>query len=247
MQRLIRRLGMLDTAQPLRATLAEFRACERLIASAAGNSARQAIEPPELDAEVVAAVESELDSPLPDDVLAVFAGRIANLEGSWQMTLARAAEHSRAAWDVGCPKTRLAIGRESGGDTFLCVKRHGDPKRESTLEVYDRSDGSTQRQPLGEWLRDRLDFAVADLALQHPNAEVRIRAGGTECERIETFRPSIVTRKIADEGGRRVRHKTFGEGVVVREVAIAPERKIEIEFAGIGRKVLLERFIEYVG
>src|SRR5207253_292471 len=154
------------------------------------------------------------------DVLAVFAGRIAKLESAWQMSLARVAEHSRAAWDAGCPKARLAVGREAAGDVFLCVKRHADPKRESTLELFDRSGGKTQRQPLAEWLRDRLDFAVADLAAQHPNIEVRVRVGGTECERIETFRPSIVTRKlvVADEGGRRVRHKTFGEGLVVREV-----------------------------
>jgi hypothetical protein len=243
---------MLDTAQPLRITLAEFRACERLLSAPASASksasTRRPIEPPELDAELVGSVEIELESSLPDDVLAVFAARVHGLESAWQMSLARVVEHSRAAWAVGCPQTRLAIGREAVSEVFLCVKRHADPKRESILELYDRSNGSTQRQPLAEWLRDRLDFAVADLAVHHANAESRVRVGGTECERIETFRPGIATRKVAvaDEGGRRVRHKTFGEGVVVREVAIAPERKIEIEFPAVGRKVLLERFIEYV-
>ena len=74
-----KRDGTLNTAQPLRATLAEFRACERVSISdgapAGSSGVRRPIEPPELDAEMVAAVESELQSSLPDDILAVFAGR----------------------------------------------------------------------------------------------------------------------------------------------------------------------------
>src|SRR5690242_6650382 len=86
MQKLIRRDGMLQTAQPLRATLAEFRACERLATmltaddSANSDRPRRSIAPPELDGATVAAVETELESSLPDDVLAVFASGIGTLE-----------------------------------------------------------------------------------------------------------------------------------------------------------------------
>jgi hypothetical protein len=43
---------------------------------------------------------------------------------------------------------------------------------------------------------------------------------------------------------RRVSHRTFGEGIVVREIEGGAERKLEIDFAVAGRRVLLERFVE---
>ncbi len=45
---------------------------------------------------------------------------------------------------------------------------------------------------------------------------------------------------------KRVRHKKFGEGEVVGWSGERDDRKLEIEFEGIGRKVLLARFVEVV-
>jgi len=52
-------------------------------------------------------------------------------------------------------------------------------------------------------------------------------------------RPKPRTEKV-----RRVRHKLFGEGTVLREIDAGAQRKLEVDFPGVGKKLLLERFVE---
>jgi hypothetical protein len=43
-----------------------------------------------------------------------------------------------------------------------------------------------------------------------------------------------------------VRHRQFGEGVVLRQSGTGDGLKIEVEFPEAGRKVLLARFLEFL-
>jgi hypothetical protein len=73
---------------------------------------------------------------------------------------------------------------------------------------------------------------------------------GASVERMESSLRQWLTRVCEEEaqaaGGAvraRVRHKSFGEGTVLREL---PGDKLEVQFEAVGVKVMLRRFVEVV-
>jgi hypothetical protein len=215
-------------SKPLKAALVELRLLDA------------APPVPELAQERVDAVERALDWKVPDDLLAAFAAQCDALR-DLGVALERVVTHTTDARAAGCPAELIAIGR---GDeqVFYCVKR-----RDADLQIheFDGEDKQVKRRGLVEWLGELAEQRRVDLSAptedddaDDPDSAAELEVGKTD---LETFRPTITPPPPTT--GKRVRHATFGEGDVLREIGAGDGRKLEVRFAG-GTKVLIARVLE---
>ncbi len=239
-----RREGALDVDDALRSILAELRTLDAR-RRRTGVAGRAPTPPLELDADLVADVEQAMKTHLPVEALAVLATHVGYLEHDWGMTLARIAEHTDRACDAGCPRGLVALARHWDGRVFVCVRRRHESHGEAQVLIVDTVERSQAPQPLWLWLREQVDALLDELALSEGEIADVVSAGKRASQDCSAFVPMLVHRAAERiEHLRRVRHKIFGEGTVLRELDTGDHRKLEVDFPGVGRKMLLERFVE---
>ena len=147
------------------------------------------------------------------------------------------------------PKPFAAHRYDSHGATeeIWTISREAIATSEPSICVFTAVTADTVDEDrivnLGELLRDQLTAGYRE----HPywnEANQRVTD-----ERTQPTPPEWIV-DLADAppppvaSERRVRHPTFGEGVVLREEASSNGPKLEVDFGGaVGRKLLLARFV----
>lgn len=188
----------------------------------------------------VKAAEEKLDGRFSDEALAIFAAGLKVLGERYEMLPELAVKHTAAARREGVPKSLIAIGKDRGR-SFLCLPASPSLGERPRLVIAVNGGASIRREPLESWLVDRIEDALDDLELS-PNQLRSLNAD----EILTAFVPHLkggASASGAADGGRRVEHKKFGGGTVVREVLGGPEPKLEIVFDSGERRVLLARFV----
>jgi hypothetical protein len=203
---------------------------------------------PVLSLEAVDALEDHLRARLPDDVLAIFAARPRALES---FELGRVGARCEVAWQGGLRKSRVALGPH--GKHVVCVMRRPEAGHPLRVLLFDPEDASeADAGTLPQWLRRVLDAAVEaalseDAELPEGEDAWDVLAGASDVApltpRLE--RTLTLPEPGAEAAGRRVRHRRFGEGVVLRQ--LPGTEKLEIDFGEAGVKVLVAEYVEEVG
>lgn len=219
-----RETGTLNVDPEVASLLAEIRLLERVDVV------------PELDVDRVRDAERGLGLTLPDDVLAVFAAAVPRLADRRGFDLAKIVGHTGVLRALGVRGDLVAVG-ESGRETFFCVEKgRAEEEGRAMLVVWDAATREGERRRLVDWLRGEV---AAIRSVRHGAPRVDAALGST-------FRPRLVRRLPEGSSGQRVRHKTFGEGFVLREMGTGPNRKVQVDFPGRGSKLLQARFLEYL-
>lgn len=191
---------------------------------------------PELDVDRVRDVERGAGMALSDEVLAVFAARVPALETDREMTLAGVVGLTGAVRALGARGDLVAIGRDLGTRVFRCVEKGHEEADGVRLAVYDADERSLSHLDLLAFLRGE----VARLRAERP------QAAPWDPALAGTFVPRLTRRLPESAPGRRVRHKTFGEGKILREIGQGPNRKVQVDFPGRGLKLLRAEYLEYL-
>jgi len=178
--------------------------------------------PAELELPRVREIETAFAIRLPDDLLAVFACGVAELNSGCGMTLGGVVAHTGALRELGAPGDLVGVGRERPG-TFLCIAKRGVA---SPLVRWSVDGGGLEPVVLADWLAARAGDPP-------PGAdELRVQI--------------LPSRPESTLAGRRVRHKVFGDGRALREIGTGPDRKVQVDFPGRGLKLLQARFLEFL-
>jgi hypothetical protein len=181
-------------------------------------------EKPELDVDAVRDVERGLGWRLPEDVLAVFAARVRRVETDHEMALAKVVGHTGRVRAAGATGDIIGVGK-TGPRRWLCVRKGAQPAEGTELLVFDADEETlTGTTPLVDWLAEKAPEGAEGAP----------------------FEPVLVRKLPAGSPGQRVRHKTFGDGKVLKEVGSGPNRKVQVDFPGRGLKLLQARFLEFV-
>lgn len=200
-------------------------------------------------------LERELDSSLPDELLAVLALRdpiVAVATGlSGLDAVLDVAEKVVELDDEAFAGTWIAVSRVSAepftellgsahgtSQLELCVRKDADPGGEAELLVLE-DDRPRQLLPLGELIGD-----VLRSELRHHDAWQSALA--TERE-LASFRPSaelVEDRPARHEPSPRVHHQKFGAGRVVESDGGGPDAKLTVRFADGTTRRLLARYVE---
>lgn len=193
-----------------------------------------------LDLAAVAAAEEAIDGRLSDEALAILAAGSEFLARRYGMRLGLVGAHTEDARLAMVPRSLIALGAEGG--RFYCVPAKPALGERPRLTICANDGTTTRREPLERWLHERIDEVLEDLEL----SESQQRHLDSD-EVLERFVPRLfASGAVAGPGGalRRVAHPKFGEGTVLRELQGGPETKLEIDFDGGGRRVLLARFVQ---
>jgi len=197
-----------------------------------------------IELSTVKAAEEGLEGRFSDEALAIFAAGLKVLGEGYEMLPELSVKHTIAARSEGVPHSLIAIGRERGR-SFLCLPSSPALGERPRLVIAGNGGTSIRREPLESWLVDRIEDALDDLELS-PNQLRSLNAD----EILSAFVPHLTggaQENNAANDGRRVEHKKFGGGTVVREVLGGPEQKLEIVFDSGERRVLLARFVAASG
>lgn len=202
---------------------------------------------PSLSLGAIATVEATT-GPLPPFIVAILASRVRYLENEWQLTVEKMAKTFVNA-HAGLPPRLRAIGHDARRKRWLCIEGAGEDARfyevdEATRVEYAKSFGPYDAL---EWISSEVAEARsrerrAALAKKGPNGPKPF-VEPTD-EEVEGFSPIL----IATAGGSasRVRHKKFGEGVIVGVQGAGEERKLTVKFDVGGERTLLAQFLEPV-
>ncbi len=188
--------------------------------------------PTELDLERVREVEAAVGVHLGDDLLALFAAAIPELERRYRMTLGMVIGHTGALRDRRARGDLIGIGQVNV-DEYLCIDKGAPMSRTTRLLRYDASARSARSIGLLEWLEEELVRVRGDAP---PPASV---ASGDGYRLIQSVPESTAV-------GRRVRHPKFGDGKALREIGTGPTAKVQVDFPGYGLKLLQARFLEFL-
>jgi len=210
--------GDLDVSEPTRTLLLELR-------QASGQTAR-----PELELERVREVEAAIGMHLPDDLLALFAASIPRVEKGFAMALGMVIGHTGALRDHRARGDLVGVG-QAERRVYLCLDKGAPSTHEARLLRYDVDYKTTDGILLADWLRALLD-GLGQPEHQTPEAELTPRL-------IQPMPESSMQ-------GRRVRHPKFGEGKALREIGTGPTRKVQVDFPGLGLKLMQARFLEFL-
>ncbi len=218
-----RQTGKLAVDERLRAVLGRLREIEGVT------------EPGRLEVEAVRDVDRGLGWRLPDDLLAVFAARLRFLEEQRDLSLAKVIGHTGKVRALGAPGDVIGVGKLPDR-RWLCLKKGAQPGEGTLLFVLDLEEEGTERVSLVEWLE----------ALLREREELERPAASVPAPDETEFAPALVRSPPAGSPGNRVRHKVFGEGVVLKEVGSGPARKAKVDFPGKGLKLIQARFLEWL-
>lgn len=205
--------------------------------------------PAALHARDVEAVEKELGCILPDDILGAFAANSDDLLENAELDLSQIVQLTQDAQGRGCAKDRIAIGRQPDGQAFYCIERRTTwTDQPVKLYEFDNLDQSESGQPFASWLMDRVEQCRGFLSEGDEEEQKRAELDPSK-KQLGSFRPIVLPLAapkagLVSSGPRTVWHKKFGTGVVLGQTGVGTDRKLEIEFSQVGKKVVLARFVE---
>lgn len=185
----------------------------------------------ELRVDRVRHVELAVGMRFEDDLLAVFAAAVPRLAERHRLTLGGVVGMTGALREHKIRGDLVGIGR-AGASSFLCVQlrqRSGEPTR---LVVHDADDHSERTEPLVDW--------IEGVVAGWPEARAATPAP------FEAHVTPAMTESYNTQGGRRVRHRIFGEGRVLTETGAGDTRKVKVDFPRVGLKLLHARFLEFL-
>ncbi len=181
--------------------------------------------PAEVDADQLHAVEVAVSYRLASDLLALYAAGLPLFAERHQLHLDAVVAHTGQLRVCKAPGDLIGLGIIE--DDFLALSLRAPEVDETVLYRVDGDSGTGQR------MMRLVDWVVG-------------LASGCAPVDPELFRPQLVRAPPAGSSGRRVRHKTFGEGRVFLEIGSGAERKLKVDFEKVGLKTLLARFVEFV-
>jgi hypothetical protein len=181
---------------------------------------------PVIDADTLHAVEIAVGHRFANDLLATWAAAIPCLASEREFLLGRVVAHTGALAVAGAPGDLIGLGRE--GEEYLCLEKRRATADHTLLSRFRPGTRSATRFcPLVEWIS----------ALVPP-------ADGVPA--LEPYAPRLERTPPTGSSGQRVRHKSFGVGRVYVEIGTGPERKVKVDFPGVGLKFVAARFLEYL-
>jgi hypothetical protein len=183
--------------------------------------------PAEIDADQVRAVEIGVALRFSNDLLAVFAAAVPLLRDRYELALGKVVAHTGELRTRRARGDLVGVGQIARG-IKLCVEKKADVGARFRLAIYDMEARTIEPVDLALWLEAR----ASELA--HITAAA------------DDFTPMLVRQLPGGSSGRRVRHPVFGEGRVYVELGTGPERKVKVDFPGVGLKLLQARFLEYL-
>jgi hypothetical protein len=184
--------------------------------------------PPSLDVDHVRSVEATIGARIPDAILALVATGAPWLERELGLSLARFADHTARARNARAPGDFVGIGASPDGRTVYGFR---PGRADDHIARYDVDRREATTSPMEVWLAE-----VTGLCGR----------GSMEVERSEPLRARLVRVALPPGEGRRVRHRSWGEGRVLAEHGEGPTRKVKAEFPGVGLKVVQARFLEFL-
>jgi hypothetical protein len=185
-----------------------------------------------IDERALSDAERAIGHAIPRELLLVFGD--SDVFGLYDLDLGKVAERQADLAQAGAPTALVALGRD--GTEWICFDRR---EREARVAVYDQDDQSVDVQMLADWLGHVLE---THLHGDEPSEDEE-RAVGAWCKATPL---KILTVAEPPFAQYKVRHQKFGEGMVVREDASSSDPKLEIDFATVGKKTLLARYVERI-
>ena len=195
---------------------------------------RAGIEAPaELDVERVREIEAAIGMHLGDDLLALFAAAIPAFSEDRRMTLGMVIGHTGALRDRRVRGDMIGVGRVTRS-TFYCIDKSAPSSSTTHLVCYDTDAKSSE--PL-----ELVDLLERELSGLGPAPAAPPTLPGKEASfELTQFVPESTA------VGRRVRHPKFGEGRALREMGTGPTAKVQVDFPGLGLKLMQARFLEFL-
>ena len=179
----------------------------------------------ELPVDELRAVEAALSHRFHDDILALFACGLPLVNQHWRMRLSLVVGHTGALQQRGVRGDLIGIGGVDA--SWIAVQKSATGTSD---RVIVGGDGSPTTMSCWQWI-DRL---ATETVGDDPGTD----AG---------FEPRLVAAVLeSSRAGRRVRHKVFGEGLVLSDTGVGDARRVQVEFPGHRLKLLAARFVEFV-
>jgi len=205
-----------------------------------------------LDVAVVHAIEAELSTTLPDDVLVVLACRSPILACATGLALDAILDCAED-WSKGVPEDHVAISylheepfaerreeAECGAYEVIAIPRSG--ARTSPHVLVVRDGAAVKKTTLGAFAREKIAAWYGRDGRRWLDA---LHLEATLPLEDPSFKPALVgdlpAPKIAVD--RFVVHPKFGRGRVVEARAEHGETKLVVDFEGAGRKTLMDKFV----
>jgi hypothetical protein len=180
----------------------------------------------ELDVDHVRSVEGSIGARIPDPILALAAAGLPWLEQALGFSLARFAEHTSRARNARAPGDFVGIAAEG-----RLVHGFRPGRGDRRIDVYDADRREMTQRAIEAWL----DALVASQLGRSVGAHA-----------VEPLEVRLVRTVPTLGAGKRVRHRSWGEGRVLAEHGEGPTRKVKAEFPGLGLKVVQARFLEFI-
>ena len=204
---------------------------------------------PHLALEAVLETERSLHTTLPDDFWALAACGIPVVAGEG---IASTMPHGECAAPRLVPEMILTAASEGEGNVpedlvaiadhsgiydseagpayeFLCVRKDVQYEARNDQEVVPVREGERlPSQRFANFMRDRLERSFG---VMPPAASRR------------PLIPTLLPANVGTSAERRVRHAKFGLGTVRGTTESGSQRKLDVDFDEVGRKVLLEEFV----
>lgn len=181
----------------------------------------------EVDLDALFGVETTIAFHFADDMLAVFAARIPELD-ALGVKVGEVVGHCGRLRDLGARGDLIGVAA-TDSEMWAIDKRRASAA--TTRLVAVTREGTGEVIELIEFVRRHAGDAgdVGGEAAAEPLVAALHR------------RPPM-----AEAGGRRVRHAKFGLGRAFSESGVGPTRKVTCDFPGLGLKTIQARFLEFL-
>ena len=175
----------------------------------------------EVDLDELHGVEVATGFHFPDDILAVYAARLPPLR-EVGFSVGEIVGHCGRLRDLGARGDLVGVAETDIGVLWAIDKRRASGESTRLTRIEDARPLETAE--LESWVRS-----------------IAGDAGGEPLDAALHRKPPM-----ADSGGRRVRHPTFGIGTAFTESGVGPTRKVTCDFPGLGLKTIQARFLEFL-
>ena len=176
-----------------------------------------------------------LDTPL-GDVVWAFLANGDNRTLRLDPRLSLIPSYTKEAHDAGMPRGLVCLGRIPDRYYF------GMPPSGAYVHLYPIDDDDERQLPLAQWLDEQIAI-ITEALHESDDDDIKGRAFQTiTADDLAAFEPGV---EMAEDDSRKVTHKKFGGGEILRE--LEGGAKLEIRFEDGQVRTLLARFVEGPG
>ena len=159
--------------------------------------------------------------------------------------------HINVTERAGSRFSRLSGPSISGFDmSFDNQPRYGRHDSHYSPSDYSRPQSGNYQQSRSGYSSSQSDYSRSQSG--YPKSDTNLRSGTSQSNKPQTgfssvqYDDSLTPKPVADYGifkpGDKVYHEKFHRGVILSLEGTGPNRKAEVDFEGIGKKMLLLRF-----